>query len=220
MKVITLLLVALIIVLAMPANAVDIASTAIVVGGNANAPPTIDNVVTDINLGGKDNCIGDTLLIDISVEASDFNGAHDINDVFVKLYKVKPSTGELIWLNETHLTSFTNIYWSTGIYEGTLVHYNEKGYLPGSYVLKVQVFDNSGASDSNLYSIFNLMILGDFNGDGCVDGFDVYYLARHIVLTPGFEDVYSNELDGDNLLDGFDVYYLARAIVMDPDFPL
>ena len=150
MKAISLLLVALIIVLAMPANAVGIATTAMVVGGNANVPPTIDNVVTDINWEENGNSIGDTLFIDISVEASDNNGVNDFNDVFVILYKQNLSTGELIWKNETNLTSFTNINWSTRIYEGTLVY---GGYLPGSYVLEVQVSDNSGAFDSEQFSI-------------------------------------------------------------------
>jgi len=150
MKVISLLLVALIIVLAMPANAVGIGTTVTVVGGNANAPPTINNVVTDINLEGNGNSIGDTLFIDISVEASDNNSVYDINDVFVILYNQNLSTGELIWKNETNLTSYTNINWSTRIYKGTLVY---ESYLPGSYVLEVQVSDNSGAFDSEQFSI-------------------------------------------------------------------
>jgi len=148
MKVKSLLLVALILVLAMPANAVGIATSVTVVVGNA--PPTIDNVVNDINWEGNGYCIGDTLFIDISVEASDNNSVYDINDVFVILYKQNLSTGELIWKNETNLTSFTNINWSTRIYEGTLVY---GGYLPGSYVLEVQVSDNSGAFDSEQFSI-------------------------------------------------------------------
>jgi hypothetical protein len=44
-----IILVALIIVMVMPTNAVGIATTVTVVGGNANAPPTINNVVTDFN---------------------------------------------------------------------------------------------------------------------------------------------------------------------------
>lgn len=150
MKAISLLLVALIIVLAMPANAVGIGTTVTVVVGNANVPPTINNLVTDINFGENGNSIVDTLFIDISVEASDINSVYDINDVFVILYKQNLSTGELIWKNETNLTSFTNINWSTRIYEGTLVY---EGYLPGSYVLEVQVSDNSGAFDSEQFSI-------------------------------------------------------------------
>jgi len=77
----------------MPANAVGIATSAMVVGGNANVPPTIDNVVTDINLEGNGNSIGDTLFINISVEAGDNNSVYDINDVFVILYKQNLSTG-------------------------------------------------------------------------------------------------------------------------------
>ena len=48
MKVISLLLVALIMVLAIPANTGNIATNVTVVGGNA--PPTIDNVITDIGI--------------------------------------------------------------------------------------------------------------------------------------------------------------------------
>jgi len=151
MKVISLLLVSLTIVLAMLTNAVGIATTVTVVGGNSNTSPTINNVVTDINWEVNGNSIGDTLFIDISVEASDNNSVYDINDVFVILYNQNLSTGELIWKNETNLTSFTNINWSTRIYEGTLVY---GGYLPGSYVLEVQVSENSGASDSEQFSIF------------------------------------------------------------------
>lgn len=150
MKAISLLLVALTIILAMPTNAVGIGTTATVVVGDANAPPTINNVVTDINWEETGNSIGDTLFINISVEASDINSVYDINDVFVILYNQNLSTGELIWKNETNLTSFTNINWSTRIYEGTLVY---GGYLPGSYVLEVQVSDNSGAFDSEQFSI-------------------------------------------------------------------
>ncbi len=145
MKVISLLLAALIIFLAMLTNAVGIATTVTVVGGNANVPPTINNVFTDFNWVGDGDGTGDTLFINISIEASDNNSFYDINDVFVILYKQNPSTGELIWKNTTNLTSFTNIDWNTSIYEGTLVY---EGYLPGSYVLKVYVSDNFGASDS------------------------------------------------------------------------
>jgi hypothetical protein len=72
MKVKSLLLVALIIVLAMPANAVDIATAVTVVGGNANAPPTIDNVIYDTSLLGK------YISLEVSITASDFNGIHRI----------------------------------------------------------------------------------------------------------------------------------------------
>jgi PGF-pre-PGF domain-containing protein len=143
-------IVAFLLILSITANAADVGTTARVVVCNANVPPTIDNVVTDINWEGNEYSIGDTLFIDISVEASDNNSVYDINDVFVILYKQNLSTGELIWKNETNLTSFTNINWSTRIYEGTLVY---GGYLPGSYVLEVQVSDNSGAFDSEQFSI-------------------------------------------------------------------
>lgn len=220
MKAITPLAILLIsiIITAFPAQAVTVQTCACVGWGcscnNENVAPTIDEILKNNEISGEGNCIGNKLIIDLSVIASDVNGVEDLNYAIVKLYKVKPSTGELIWLNETHLTSFTPNNGNTGIFSGTLLY---EGKLPGSYVLKVEVFDDSGVSDSEQVNLLTIMILGDFSGDGCVDVYDITYLARHIVRLQGYEDVYSAEVstypDPEGVLDAYDITYLARAIV-------
>jgi hypothetical protein len=212
------LIVALIIIYLMPFNAAGIPTYVTIGPGGGNVPPTINDVAFDVNIGGSGNCIGDILSIDVSVTASDTNGVNDINDVFVTLYKKKPSTGELVWINEAHLPLFTNVNANTATYKDTLMY---QGKLPGEYVLIVQVRDELGASASKqIDDVYYKMVLGDFSGDGCVDAFDITYLARHIVGTTGYEDIYSAEVTGDGGLDVADIYYLGQAIVGNPGYPL
>ena len=56
---------------------------------------------------------------------------------------------------------------------------------------------------------------GDVNGDGDVDMFDVMYLAKHVLLISGFEDIIelASDVDGDGDIDMEDVTYLAMHIV-------
>ena len=211
MKVITLLLVALIIVLAMPANAVDIATTVTVVEGDANAPPTINNVIYDINQLEKN------ISFEVFVTASDLNGVNDIDYVvatlfyenFANLYPNTPNP-PIIQLDQNNLSRISVLDLYTGIFNGTLNHTNCK---PGFYILKVEVFDKAGASDTEEIQVLEISGLkGDFNGDGMVSQLDIEYLARHYAYWSGYENIYSYEVSGDGNLNTWDITYLTRAI--------
>jgi hypothetical protein len=56
---------------------------------------------------------------------------------------------------------------------------------------------------------------GDVNNDGEVDMFDVMYLAKHVLLITGFEDIIelASDVDGNGDIDMVDVTYLAMHIV-------
>lgn len=190
-----------------PASAVTI-STSVTVGGGGsyNFPPTIDNVVPDISL------IGNDILMELSVQASDANGFDDIDYVEATLYyenlaTLYPSTPNppRIELDQTLLTLDNTLGFNTGIFTGSLSH---QDYKPGFYILVVQVFDKSGASDIEEIDVLTIAgIKGDFSGDGIVNGFDIVHLARHFA---GIElNIYSLEVSGDGNLNGYDIVYLA-----------
>ena len=201
----------------MPANAVDIATTVTVAGGNANAPPTIDNVIYDTSLLGKD------ISLEVSVTASDLNGVNDIDDVvatlyhenFATLYSNTPNPLR-IQLDQKNLPRISVLHPDTGIFNGTLNHTN---YKPGFYILKVEVFDDAGISTAEEMEVLAIAgIKGNFNGDGNVNGWDIVYLARHLASINNYENIYSYEVSGEGDLNQWDIVYLARALARSGGF--
>lgn len=193
----------------MPANAVDITTSVTVVEGNV--PPTINNVIYDINQLDKN------ISFEVSVTASDFNGVNDIDYVvatlfyenFATLYHNTPNP-PIIQLDQNNLSRISVLDSYTGIFNGTLNHTN---YKPGFYILKVEVFDKAGASDTEEIQVLEISGLkGDFNGDGMVNQFEIKYLARHYAYWSGYENIYSCEVSGDGNLNAWDITYLTRAI--------
>lgn len=217
MKIKSLLLLASIIVLIMPANAVDIATSVTVVGGNTNAPPTIDNVIYDTSLLGKD------ISFEVSVTASDFNGLDDTDYVvatlyhenFATLYSNTPNPPR-IQLDQKKLPQISVLDSDTGMLKGTLNHTN---YKPGFYILKVEVFDEAGLSTAEEIEVLTIEgIKGNFNGDGNVNRKDIVYLARHLASINNYENIYSYEVSGEGDLNHWDIVYLARALVRSGGF--
>jgi hypothetical protein len=211
MKVISILLAALIIVLTMPANAVDISTGVAVVGGNANAPPTIDNTIYDTSLLEKD------ISLEVSVTASDFNGVDDIDYVvatlyhenFATLYSNTPNPPR-IQLDQIKLPRISVLDSDTGMLNGTLNHTN---YKPGFFILKVDVFDKAGYSITEEIEVLTIAgIKGNFNGDGNVNMRDIIYLARHLAFINNYENIYSYEVTGEGDLNYWDSVNLARAL--------
>ena len=62
-------------------------------------------------------------------------------------------------------------------------------------------------------------VAGDINCDGVLNDYDVDYLSRYIIGTPGYEDICDGadmNCDGDE--DSGDVRYLAMFLLGDPDY--
>ena len=201
----------------MPANAVDIATTVTIVGGNANAPPTIDNVFYDTSLLGKD------ISLEVSVTASDLNGVDDIDYVvatlyhenFATLYSNTPNPPR-IQLDQIKLPRISVLDSDTGMLNGTL---NHKNYKPGFYILKVEVFDKAGLSTAEEIEVLTIAgIKGNFNGDGNVNRWDIVYLARHLASINDYENIYSYEVSGEGDLNHWDIVYLVRALARSGGF--
>jgi hypothetical protein len=210
-----------------PANAVTIGTCACVgifespcsCGENVNFHPTIDNVDLDIS------SLGDDLSIQVSIEASDINGVDDIDHVvatlyyenFARLYSNPPSPPRM-QLDQKNFPLDYIFDSDTGIYTGTLTHTN---YKPGFYILRVQVFDNSGASATKEIKVLTISGLnGDFSGNGRVNSWDITYLAKHLAGSVGFENIYSYEVSGNGKLNTWDITYLAKALAGQPGFSL
>ena len=83
-------------------------------------------------------------------------------------------------------------------------------------------FDHSYViSDLNIQAnlVFSaLPYLGDFSGDGTTDSWDITYLARSLVLIPGYDTQSNGDVSGDGVTDVWDCTYLARAIAGVPGY--
>jgi len=190
----------------------DIASV-----GTTSAPVSIKN---GTNIGSCDL----TLVFDPSVVLVHNVSGGDFDSLL--------SNQEIVYISNTTTNTTTGLVRigafqenNPGLSDGIVVAnvtFIPVGNIGSSTKLSIRVTtlkDASPACNPIPYTVengsFTVFLNGDVNGDGVVDIADCMYLAKHLLGTPGFEQIIAvaADVNGDRVIDIADCMYLAKYIL-------
>jgi len=115
--------------------------------------------------------------------------------------------------NSTHIAS-QDIILESGASTTINLAWNTTGFEKGNYTMSVSaepVLEESDVTDNTLYEWIAISILGDVNGDFCVEGKDVAMIAKAYDTRLGDPRWIANaDINGDNIVEGKDNAIVAK----------